>query len=821
MRRSARAVLLALLGLLLAAAPAGLVPSITTLPPARGEPSTQTQGTPQAPLASSSDALIRRSPWSRPEAYPIDLEPADGLYRPHAAWMGRLILPSAGDGGDWVWIELEQAPEPHRELVGQTLRLGWADQPELDRLVRAVTTDIRFGESARQAREDHNVVPDRLNGRSAIGPLQSLAGARPDDDVTVALEGVSVTAEGLSIALPPVQITGRWEGLVQVLEPLPAAGDGDLFRVRHFEAGSGDFSGPEETIRIPQLPRDRFGRRVIDPLGLAASPLNREGWWINGAPAADGIFTVQAIDPRAVTLVEAGRTIEGKGAALRYIHRDNWDPRRRQRGRADSTELHPGHRPDWKEGDRGLLMHSFGGIGGVDGERSPAWTVSGHFAFGEAEVVRDPLSRDLRFQITYHQIYANNPNGIVSGSQDRSTYAGDLRRGWVGLRPISDALVPLPDQALDALALQTELISARYRSGDGGGVALVTPATSCVQDSSQALWIALNSADGPVGSLGEALNDLLTPFGTARSDWRRNADVTRLARTGEPGSVAESGLGLSAGTGRWQGEADTGWSAGFQSSQRLLDALLSLRSMLPRRAFDAYAATFLQHGLPLRLLNTDQIPGRDPRLDPVPATGVLGGLRPVGEALRRLSDALIPPLRRGSIGPSLLVLGFYAAVAIPIGRTSGFLIPPQPGASGEARSRSRLLLPLRALQLLITPALLEEVLFRGLLLPHPLEGLSPWRMAAWIALSTGLFVLYHPLAGRLWYRPGRTLFRDPRFLTQATLLGLACSLAYGLSGSLLPAVLIHWLAVLIWLEALGGAARLHPQSPLPERRAAP
>jgi len=79
---------------------------------------------------------------------------------------------------------------------------------------------------------------------------------------------------------------------------------------------------------------------------------------------------------------------------------------------------------------------------------------------------------------------------------------------------------------------------------------------------------------------------------------------------------------------------------------------------------------------------------------------------------------------------------------------------------------------------------------------------------AWIALSVGLFVLYHPLAARLWYPQGRQLFRDPRFLLQCSWLGLACALAYSLSGSLWWAVLIHWLAVLIWLEPLQGRQRL-------------
>jgi predicted Abi (CAAX) family protease len=96
------------------------------------------------------------------------------------------------------------------------------------------------------------------------------------------------------------------------------------------------------------------------------------------------------------------------------------------------------------------------------------------------------------------------------------------------------------------------------------------------------------------------------------------------------------------------------------------------------------------------------------------------------------------------------------------------------------------------------------LLFRGALLPHPGEG-TPWPvLLAWSALGIGLFVLYHPLAGRLWYRRAERVFHDPRFLLQTALLGLATTALYQGSGSLWPAVLLHALAVLVWLERLGG-----------------
>jgi predicted Abi (CAAX) family protease len=193
---------------------------------------------------------------------------------------------------------------------------------------------------------------------------------------------------------------------------------------------------------------------------------------------------------------------------------------------------------------------------------------------------------------------------------------------------------------LDALALQTEILAARYRSGDGSGVALVTPATSCVQDSSQALWIALQQLrreDALAGlspaqrqrrlRLANALDGLLTPFGRVRSDWRGNAEVT-----------------FSAGTGLLTTEAGVGGSSPFAASQRPLDVLLSWRSMLPRRAHDAMAREFLRAGLPLWVLRSNQIPGADPRLEPLAPTTVLGQLPVLGTLLQRLLDSLFPPL---------------------------------------------------------------------------------------------------------------------------------------------------------------------------------
>lgn len=130
--------------------------------------------------------------------------------------------------------------------------------------------------------------------------------------------------------------------------------------------------------------------------------------------------------------------------------------------------------------------------------------------------------------------------------------------------------------------------------------------------------------------------------------------------------------------------------------------------------------------------------------------------------------------------------------------------------SGELNFRpSRLSWP-RALLLagaaFLSPSLLEETLYRVLLVPHPLEPVSGVGRFGWAAFSLGLYVLAHPLVAWRW-RWARRYFWRPAFLLVVALLGLACSLAYVLTGSVWPPVLIHGLVVAAWKGLFGGPGR--------------
>lgn len=113
-----------------------------------------------------------------------------------------------------------------------------------------------------------------------------------------------------------------------------------------------------------------------------------------------------------------------------------------------------------------------------------------------------------------------------------------------------------------------------------------------------------------------------------------------------------------------------------------------------------------------------------------------------------------------------------------------------------------------AVTTLIAPAIIEELLFRVFLLPHPLEDRSPNFKLVWILISLLLFIIYHPINGLTLYVAGLKTFVNPVFLFLATGLGIFCTYLYLASGSLWLPVVFHWLAVVVWLLCLGGNTKL-------------
>lgn len=114
-------------------------------------------------------------------------------------------------------------------------------------------------------------------------------------------------------------------------------------------------------------------------------------------------------------------------------------------------------------------------------------------------------------------------------------------------------------------------------------------------------------------------------------------------------------------------------------------------------------------------------------------------------------------------------------------------------------------------KIFIAPAVIEEILFRAILLPCPTttsKALSRSKLALWASGALVAFVLYHhPLQTFISPRI-LPVFSQPAFLTMATVLGVVCSGTYIVSRSLWPPIVIHWATVSVWYFKLGGYEKL-------------
>jgi predicted Abi (CAAX) family protease len=774
-------------------------------------------------------------------------------YRSTGEWIGRLILPTAeqiltlaNNHNDWVWIEIKQAPATDRDLVGKTVRLTWQPNSDISTDASKVITNIHFTPETIASQQQGNIHPQRLNSRTSVGALQSLAGARPEDDVLVSLKGVRRGDDSsLTIDREPLQVAGTLKGLVEIIgtdtsrsEPLPAACPGtkpcpsEYVRVRHYDRHSHAFDGQIETIRIPQPSAKKSGLFPSTIRDLSSSPARSQGWYIYGDKNPQGLFTVTALQPRSLITIQnpvlsrflrrgtrraraAQSTIQNyldRDLKLDYLNRHHWENTLTKKGQIEKITF---DRQPERVGDRALVIHTFGGIGGETGDKQGlAATVTGHFAYGIATVVRDEFTEELQWSIEYYQVYAHNPDGIIAGKQDWATYLGQLQRGWLATRPVADILISYPPVTEDydfdgikltpLMELQRQLFvsAARYRTGDGTGNASVTPATSCVQDANQALYVTIRQLNREVRSqpqiqrwldthpqhpqtrrfrelqsLGAELETNLAPVGIVRQDWQQNA--AKLAGTDVDSRLSSSGNPLL--------------------------GLMSWRTMLPRGAQDGMEKIFSRRKAAIWFLNTFQVGGWNADIFPIAPTVLFGQIPLLSTIVLRLWAGIITlPTLSGWL-TALGLLGVYSVVALAIGFKSGFLTVD--------RQFGTLDLPLvenirSLIQLFFLPAVLEEIVFRLLPIPHPIETAIASDLYLWSAISLGLFIIYHPVNALTFYKVGHPTFLDWRFLILTGLLGVICTIAYLLTSSILAAVIIHWIVVIAWLKVFGGDRRL-------------
>ncbi len=157
----------------------------------------------------------------------------------------------------------------------------------------------------------------------------------------------------------------------------------------------------------------------------------------------------------------------------------------------------------------------------------------------------------------------------------------------------------------------------------------------------------------------------------------------------------------------------------------------------------------------------------------------------------RLIASLKTTPDRSALAEFAVAAALTAAVIGPLGFATG-LLRYEPREAGAIAAL--------ALTAFFIPALGEEAMFRGLLVPSRSEQARPW---AAIAASTGLFSAWH-LVEILWLPKAAALFARPDFLLWTIWLGLVCAILRWRSGSLWPAVVLHWAAVVAWQGWLGG-----------------
>jgi predicted Abi (CAAX) family protease len=199
---------------------------------------------------------------------------------------------------------------------------------------------------------------------------------------------------------------------------------------------------------------------------------------------------------------------------------------------------------------------------------------------------------------------------------------GDRQWGFMGTRPVSDILIKLPAYtepfdfngvawaALDDLRVELELMTARYRTGDGTGVTYVGPANNCAQDSNQAMYASAAHLEAAV----MAYRATLKAWEADNPDQARQfQQLLHLRR-----AIQQKLLPLGSARADWADERETlGSNLSDFPLKTLGRGLLSWRTMLPRKASDTMTLLCLSHGATLWVLRTNQIGGYDPAIEPL------------------------------------------------------------------------------------------------------------------------------------------------------------------------------------------------------------
>lgn len=522
-------------------------------------------------------------------------------FRKIGEWTGKIFLPRINrrDPAGGVLFKVENSPL--QELRGKIVWLRWDTREPWEKWFSFLRYDVSIdAERLKKAINDGLNPPVALDGWKKVSSLESLAGARPAD-ITVLLKEPVWNGKVLLIKQEPVQICGNKKALARFLGPVGE----DRQKIVHYSFDKGGFFGPEEIVAIPGT----FFSRSNTPIARSSTvdiekhELNQDGWYLYGRHHNAG-FEVEAIEPRVAFSLNPGLTVTGKAEVKKYISREHFDDL--AAGLVKKTEMIPGQAHDWQEGDSGLLIHLFGWREHPSEKSNPLMMglVTGHFAFGMAEVVRCPFSRELRWDLEYRQIYAHNREGLVAGSMKWHNYGGSLNRGWMYTIPISDTVIRIPElnpydfdgwqvNPWAGLNREFEKMQALYRTGAGTGISSVKPDISCVQDSHAALFSALRTFEETIAKTGAVKKWI-----SANPDAEEVKRYLRLLLLVRQLKKKISALGIA--QGNWRGFFKNPLATRNPNMvASLVNAILSARSVFPRKGNDNLLHLAADKGYPM------------------------------------------------------------------------------------------------------------------------------------------------------------------------------------------------------------------------------
>lgn len=481
------------------------------------------------------------------------------------SYSGRLLLPEPherrSDGS--VPMQILNAPDDSPLRPGDTVRLNWSQAGSL-----GVVTDMSFSPATQAALQRGDVVPERLQGWKEVQPLESLAGARSEDAMVVGLSQAGWDGQQLRVNQAPVEISGPQRLAVQVVDR-----QGETLWGR-------DPQGQLWKLPTPARPeRVDLGRWVGQNL------------WVYGQQSGPQQFEVASMLRQSQLGLQPDQVYRGPRETQNFLRHKLWAHIADRMNETRTVLLSPTQEARGLQDGPILGLHLFGGYQGPGGDPPrPLNLVGGHFAFATGQV------RQGELEVNYHQVYGQNPDQIVSATQSQEAYLGSLQRGWQYTRPVVDLLIQHPAlrrryefggalnfEFFPALQQELERMQARYRVGDGDGVAEIQAATNCSQDSASAMYAVVEKIlelDRSLAvypqeeqyrdfrclvAIAQDLKKIYAPFGRAPQAWEDNRQ--RLP------APAQMPVG-----------------------QQALQALGSWKTILPRTHHEAVAEVMLRHG---------------------------------------------------------------------------------------------------------------------------------------------------------------------------------------------------------------------------------